>query len=108
METLALQDLILDKLNTLIVVLNNNGNIEFVSRSAQNLLGYKPADLLGNNWWEATRFSKPEGEEIKNKIMGLFRQQSSTVHQFEHLLKTSQGSQKWFSWNVSYMNERQL
>jgi len=46
METLALQDLILDKLNTLIVVLNDDGNIEFVSHSAQDMLGYKPADLL--------------------------------------------------------------
>lgn len=108
METLDLQDLILEKLNTLIVVLNNNGDIEFVSTSAQSILGYKPSDLLGNNWWEATRFSKPEGAEVKSKLMQLFKNRSNSVHQFEHLLKTSYGNQKWFSWNVSYLSDTQL
>ena len=108
METLDVQDLILDKLNTLIVVLNNNGDIEFVSRSAQSILGYNPNDLLGNNWWEATRFSKPEGEEVKAKLMKLFNNKSNSVQHFEHLLKTSFGNQKWFSWNVSYLSEDKL
>lgn len=108
METLDLQELILDKLNTLIVVLNNQGNIEFVSKSAQSILGYAPNELLGNNWWEATRFSKPEGEEVKNKLMKLFASRQRSVHQFEHLLKTGYGQTKWFSWNVSYLNDEQL
>lgn len=108
METLDVQDLILDKLNTLIVVLNNDGDIEFVSRSAQSILGYNPNDLLGNNWWEATRFTKPEGEEVKAKLMKLFHNKSNTVQHFEHLLKTSFGNQKWFSWNVSYLSDDKL
>jgi PAS domain S-box-containing protein len=108
METLDVQDLILDKLNTLIVVLNSNGDIEFVSRSAQSILGYNPNELLGNSWWESTRFSKPEGEEVKAKLMKLFSSRSNTVQHFEHLLKTSYGSQKWFSWNVSYLNDDKL
>lgn len=108
METLALQDLILDKLNTLIVVLSSDGNIEFVSRSAQSMLGYEPSALLGNNWWEATRASKPEGIEVKKKLMALFKQNSQRVFQFEHQLKTLHGTQKWFSWNVSYLNDDQL
>jgi PAS domain S-box-containing protein len=108
METLAFQDLILDKLNTLIVVLDNNGQIEFVSRSAQHMLGYEPAQLLGNNWWEATRSSKPEAIEVKKKIMDLFKHKNQAVHQFEHQLKTSNGAQKWFSWNVSYLTHTQL
>jgi PAS domain S-box-containing protein len=108
METLALQDLILDKLNTLIVVLNNDGNIEFVSRSAQSMLGYKPAELLGNNWWEATRASKPEGHEVKTKLMLLFKQRTQSVYQFEHQLRTVHGTQKWFSWSVSHLSDTQL
>ncbi len=108
METLALEDLILNKLNTLIVVLNHEGDIEFVSKSAQTILGYNPDELLGNNWWEATRLSKPEGIEVKSKLMQLFNNKSTSVHQFEHLLKTSFGSKKWFSWNVSYLSDTQL
>jgi len=108
METMDIQDLILDKLNTLIVVLNNNGEIEYVSKSAEPVLGYSPNDLLGNYWWEATRFNKPEGELIKKRLMGLFHAPTQQVHYFEHKLKTSAGIPRWFGWNVSYLNESKL
>jgi PAS domain S-box-containing protein len=108
METMELQDLVLNKLNTLVVVLNNQGHIEYVSRSAQTILGYQPFELLGNNWWEATRFSLPEGEKVKSKLMQLFVNRSNSVHHFEHQLKTSYGNEKWFSWNVSYLSDSQL
>jgi PAS domain S-box-containing protein len=64
MFAIDIQDQILDKLNTLIVVLNNDGSIDYVSKSAQQLLGYNPQELLGTNWWEMTRFSNPEGEMV--------------------------------------------
>ncbi len=108
METLDLQELILDKLNTLIVVLNNSGEIEYVSKSAYSVLGYQPTELLGDNWWEATRFNKPEGLAVKNKLMLLFNNKVNSLHYFEHQLKTSAGNSKWFGWNVSYLSEFQL
>jgi PAS domain S-box-containing protein len=108
MFAIDIQDQILDKLNTLIVVLNKSGSIEYVSKSAQQLLGYNSQDLLGNAWWEIIRFSKPEGEEIKHKILNSFDNQNITTQTFEHNLKTSVGGTKWVRWNVSYLNEDQL
>jgi PAS domain S-box-containing protein len=108
MFAIDIQDQILDKLNTLIVVLNKSGSIEYVSKSAQQLLGYNSQDLLGNAWWEITRFSKPEGEEVKNKILSSFIHQNITTQTFENKLKTSAGGTKWVRWNVSYLNEEQL
>ena len=108
MFAIDIQDQILDKLNTLIVVLNKSGSIEYVSKSAQQLLGYNPQELLGNAWWEVIRFSKPEGEEVKQKILASFTNQNITSQEFEHKLKTSAGGTKWVRWNVSYLNEEQL
>lgn len=108
MFAIDIQDQILDKLNTLIVVLNKSGSIEYVSKSAQQLLGYNPQDLLGNAWWDIIRFSKPEGEEVKHKILKTFDNQTITTQTFEHKLKTSAGGVKWVRWNVSYLNEDQL
>ncbi len=107
MFAIDVQDQILDKLNTLIVVLNNDGSIDYVSKSAQTLLGYNSAELIGNNWWEITRFSKPEGEQVKGKILSMLKQQATTQI-FEHELKTSSGGRKWIRWNVSFLNEGQL
>ena len=108
MFAIDIQDQILDKLNTLIVVLNKSGSIEYVSKSAQQLLGYNPQELLGNAWWDIIRFSKPEGEEVKYKILKTFDNQTITTQTFEHKLKTSVGGTKWIRWNVSYLNEEQL
>ncbi len=108
MFAIDIQDQILDRLNTLIVVLNKRGSIEYVSKSAQHLLGYNPHDLLGNAWWEIIRFSKPEGEEVKRKILSSFDNTSITSQSFEHKLRTSVGGVKWIHWNVSYLNEEQL
>lgn len=108
MFAIDIQDQILDKLNTLIVVLNNDGSIDYVSKSAQHLLGYNSQELLGNNWWEATRFAKPEGENVKNKILSTFKNTTIATQTFEHKLKTSAGGTKWVRWNVSYLNEVQL
>ena len=44
MLQIDVQDQILDKLNTLTVVLNNNGSIYYVSKIAQQLLGFNPDD----------------------------------------------------------------
>jgi len=108
MYTVDIQEQILDKLNTLIVVLNKNGSIEYVSKSAEQLLGYDSTELLGNAWWEVTRFSKPEGEQVKQKILASFVNPSVKAQIFEHELKTSAGGRKWARWNISDLNEDQL
>ena len=100
MVQLDIQEQILEKLNALVVVLNNDGNAEYVSQSAGQLLGYDPNHLMGNNWWEVTRFSKPEGERTKNKILALLRKSTNSTEIFEHLFKTSYGGQKWIRWKT--------
>lgn len=107
MFAIDVQDQILDKLNTLIVVLNNDGSIDYVSKSAKTLLGYQSEDIIGYNWWEITRFSKPEGEQVKHKILNLLKK-GERAQIFEHELKTSSGGKKWIRWNVSFLNESQL
>jgi PAS domain S-box-containing protein len=108
MVALDVQEQILNKLNSLVVVLNDDGSAAYVSKSAGQLLGYNPESLLGNNWWEATRFSKPEGIMIKNKILQLFKNKNMSVQTFEHAFRTSYGGKKWIRWNVSYLNDEQL
>jgi PAS domain S-box-containing protein len=94
MFALDVQDQILDKLNTLVVVLTTDGRIDYVSRSAQQLLGYRSQDLLGNNWWEMTRSSKPEGELVKRKILQALSIQQDSTQTFEHELRTAAGGEK--------------
>ncbi|MCW3077864.1 MAG: hypothetical protein JWO32_2473 [Bacteroidetes bacterium] len=103
-----IQEQILEKLNALVVVLNSAGNAEYVSKSACQLLGYDNDELIGSNWWEVTRFSKPEGEKTREKILAVLRRNVDSVETFEHIFKTSYGGKKWIRWNVSYLNDDQI
>ena len=103
-----IQEQILEKLNALVVVINHLGEAEYISRSAAQLLGYDPEQLIGDNWWEVTRFSKPEGERTKNKILSLMKKPGNTTESLEHLFRTSYGGQKWIRWNISYLSDEQI
>lgn len=103
-----IQEQVLEKLNALVVILNASGHAEYVSDSACQLLGFDKDQLIGNNWWEVTRFSKPEGERTKNRILAIMRKNSNSAETFEHLFRTSGGGQKWIRWNVSSLGNDQI
>lgn len=108
MLELALQEQILEKLNTLIVVLNTNGSVEYVSSAVNRMLGFRPEQLLGDNWWTKTRVNEPEAYKIKRVLMGHISAGRQTTHIFENELRTAQGGRKWIRWSVSFLNDEQI
>jgi len=105
----TIPDLVLDKLNTLLVVVNNKGEVEYISNSAKTLLGFEPEQLLGNNWWIIPRQTVDEGQAVKEKILSIMLHDSYRVDQgFEHALKTSKGLVKWFKWSSAMMQDDKL
>lgn len=107
MFALDVQDQILDKLHTLVAVLNPDGSIAYLSESAQQLLGYKHEELVTRDWWQLTRATLAEGARDKERILRALRQHGGT-QTFEHELSTAAGGRKWVRWNVSYFNDDQL
>ncbi|MBK6833047.1 MAG: SpoIIE family protein phosphatase [Bacteroidetes bacterium] len=102
-------ELVLDKLNTLVVVVNKNGEVDYVSDSAKKLLGYEPEQLTGEQWWIKPRINEAEGNIVREKIRSILLHDAHQSNQvFEHALKTAQGSIKWFKWNSAIINDNQL
>lgn len=95
-------DAILAKLNSLIVVVNQQGKVEYVSPSTKRMLGFEPEQLLGEGWWDLTRIDILEREAVKELTMQQL-QQNSMVESlpYERLLKTATGGDKWILWNTS-------
>jgi PAS domain S-box-containing protein len=52
MDRLALSDRILGRVGNLVLVANGRGELEYVSPSVRELLGFEPHELLGDGWWE--------------------------------------------------------
>lgn len=93
---------ILDKLNTLVVVVNNDGTIDYVSPSVQRMLGFEPQQLLGEGWWNLTRRDETERSLVREHVNTLIKQKSDIIPgSFERALRTAEGDTKWISWNMS-------
>lgn len=95
-------DAILEKLNSLIVVVNPAGDVEYVSPSAKRILGFEPEQLVGDGWWNLTRDNVEDRQSIKALTLQQMKQEAllETAPQ-ERLLKTANGSERWILWNTS-------
>src|ERR1041385_7762358 len=93
---------ILEKLNSLIVVVNPKGEVEYVSPSVKRILGFEPEQLIGEGWWNLTRNDEKEREDIKAHMYRQIKQsQLSETVPYERVLKTAAGGDKWILWNTS-------
>jgi PAS domain S-box-containing protein len=95
-------DSILEKLNSLIVVVNQVGKVEYVSPSAKRILGFEPEQLMGEGWWNLTRDNVDEREDIKHLALQQLKQDSLLASvPYERVLKTAAGGERWILWNTS-------
>lgn len=98
----ALQLNILDELQNLVIVLNNNSQVEYVSPSSRHLLGFEPDELLGEGWWKLTKASAEIATTIKAELNNL------VVSEFEREIITSAGDTKWILWKMSELQNSKL
>ncbi|MDP1746612.1 MAG: PAS domain S-box protein, partial [Bacteroidota bacterium] len=95
-------DAILEKLNSLIIVVNHDGGVEYVSPSAKRILGFETDQLMGEGWWNLTLNNEEERADIKALTFQQFKQDSLVeAVPYERLLKTATGGDKWILWNTS-------
>jgi PAS domain S-box-containing protein len=97
----ALANYILEQLDTLVVVVNRNGEIDFVSPSVKKVLGYEPEKLIGNAWWEKTRKTVNEAELVKESVISIFEKTEQKTYRVERDLIDSMGRHRWILWNLS-------
>lgn len=105
----SLQNILFNDLQALVVILNSNGEVVFVNRAVESLLGFDQKELMGNNWWTNTKFDLMDSTNSKQRIINLIEERSlNKTTYLEHRLKTVQGMVKWVRWNVKPMENGQL
>lgn len=97
MNTLTEQ--VLEQLGSIVVILDEQGNAEYVSPSAEQMLGFTTDKLLGQGWLTYTRTDENERVEV---IRDLIRIRKGIKHNasYERLLRTASGGRKWIHWNT--------
>ena len=69
-EALRLSSEILQRVNSLVLVSNKEGQITYASPSVKRMLGYEPQDLLGDGWWHVTTRNSGEAEREVMRVSG--------------------------------------
>ncbi len=67
-EKLRLSDEILERVKALVLVADSQSQIVYVSPAAKEVLGYEPAELLGERWWDLSRSEAAEREREKEYV----------------------------------------
>lgn len=91
--------LVLNYTSTLVVVLDFNGAINYVSPSIKNLLGLDSHEIVGKNWLDLTRKSDTEKQLTKEKINNFILSEQQSLPPYEQQIFNNNAS-KWILWSV--------
>jgi len=95
-------DTILNRLETMLMVSDKEGNIIYSSPSVEKMLGFKVKDIMGDKWWKLTYENQQEAELVKNAIYNyVFLNQKDFTDITKRKIKTASGDYKWIEWQLS-------
>jgi PAS domain S-box-containing protein len=96
----SVSETILNNLDTLLVVVNPDGEVNYVSPSVQRLLGFDSSELLGNGWWKLPRSSHEESLLAKQQVLSAMQRHSGALTSFEREMRSARGDKKFVVWNL--------
>ena len=94
---------ILNALHNIVVIIDPDATVEYVSPAVQHILGYQPDELLGEQWWNKTYGSSQDLLAIRSALKhadGLMKTSPMQVasSQQERLVRTADGDFRWILW----------
>ncbi len=95
-DKLKLSDQILSSIGNLVLVSNKQADVIYVSPSVKEIIGYEPAEILGEGWWQMERISGGNVDLEKNYIR---RAASGEIEvdgkPYEHRVRHKDGTWRW-------------
>src|SRR5260221_9969201 len=101
-DRLSLTDEILRRIQSLVILTDSSGAVTFVSEASREILGYDPAELLGDQWWQATYDEPAAAAADREGVARAARGESSlSTEPYANPLKTRTGATRWLLWQVA-------
>ncbi|MBT8384908.1 MAG: PAS domain S-box protein [Bacteroidia bacterium] len=102
-------DVILSQINSLVKVIDKNGNITYASPSFKYILGYEPEDMLGLGWWIKTTPDLDAALKLRDEVLNIVRNNSPLTDEIKNRwITTIDGKPKLFDWISSKGEEDSL
>ena len=98
-EHQRLSDQILQRVKSLILVVDGDGKLIYVSPSSEELTGYTPGELLGDGWWQLSRNDPVEARAEQALFKRVARGEIPAIEKpYERPLRTKSGDFRWIEW----------
>ena len=108
-EKIKRSNTILNRINSLVLVINREGEVTYVSKGIKNVLGYKRKEILGQGWWQNTFPNADSAQKTKDAINKYFFTKSSSFKPDKEFslrhIKTKKGESKWINWSFTRESE---
>ena len=100
--TPSLADDILQAIQTLVIVINGEGEAVYISPSVQKILGYRVEEVLGNFWSKAIQLSGTDDlADLKGQLAKAARGDIPVPTSQVRTLLTKTGEERWIHWTGS-------
>ncbi|HEY9168958.1 MAG TPA: PAS domain S-box protein [Lutibacter sp.] len=101
-EKLKLSESLLNEVNLIIISCDDSSRVTYVSPATEQIIGYKVDQLLGDNWWDLTFYSKEESQCCREKVLKLTSGKTAINQKpYDRQLRCQDGSMKWIEWRDS-------
>ncbi len=101
-EALQLSDSILQCIGDLVIVAGPDGGVRYASPSVKHVLGYEPAEVLGEGWWQLTFADPAEREQERTRVAKAARGEVASHGGFlERPVRARDGKMRWMLWHDS-------
>ena len=95
----TLAEIVLQTINSIVLVANGKGELLYASPSVKTILGYEPEELLGMKYWD-TPSADPELRKKHLATIGAVARGEEPAAEAPYAVKmlTKEGEERWILW----------
>lgn len=99
---------VLQHSDSLLVLVNQLGKVEFISPTLEKLLGHSPAFILGKDWVDFSRNNEEDKAYIRRRIKRFVESSEVKMNSYETRLSTNYSNDIWVLWNTVKTDDGKL
>ena len=98
-KKLQFSDYVLNNIDALVLASDEHGEVTFVSKNINKILGYSRQDILKRGWWDLRMKKKISDEELKAFQTHII-ERADKEDGYDTMVETKDGLEKWFHWKI--------
>ncbi len=97
----------INTIQDIILILNINGEIEFVNKGFEKIVGYSLKEVKGQDWFKLCIKDSGDYEKVKNAFNNIINNNLEPVEYFENKIKIKNGKLLNIRWHNSYLYDEE-